>query len=84
MCNCLANISFTLTILLISNCNFVVYTAPVCFNLTGCEGEVGNQSISFAECCFGLSAVSYASRGRCLRCPTTGNILYVLSYKYRC
>jgi len=36
-----------------------------------CEGvPVSDDSISFAQCCFGLSAVSFALPGRCSLCPT--------------
>ena len=53
----------------------VYFTAPTCFNQTGCEVDaVGNHSISFIECCFELSAVSYASPGQCLLCPKTGKL----------
>ena len=36
-----------------------------------CEGvPVSDDSISFAQCCFGLSAVSFALPGQCSLCPT--------------
>ena len=36
-----------------------------------CEGvPVSDDSISFAQCCFGLSAVSFASPAQCSLCPT--------------
>ena len=45
--------------------------APVCFNTMDCEGvPVSDDSISFAQCCFGLSAVSFALPGQCSLCPT--------------
>ena len=51
------------------------FTAPTCFNQTGCEEDaVGNQSISFIECCFELFAVSYALPGQCLLCPKPGKL----------
>ena len=54
-----------------------MYVAPVCFNLTGCEGEaLGDNSISFDQCCFEFSGISYASSGQCLLCPTTGKLYW--------
>ena len=50
---------------------YVLYVAPVCFNAMDCEGDpVSDDSISFAQCCFGLSAVSFALPGQCSLCPT--------------
>ena len=55
------------------------FTAPVCFNTTGCEEEpVSYDHMSFAHCCFELSGISYASAGQCLLCPTSG-----IDIKYR-
>ena len=51
--------------------NYLCLIAPVCFNTMDCEGvPVSDDSISFAQCCFGLSAVSFALPGRCSLCPT--------------
>ena len=51
----------------------MLFVAPVCFNTTYCEGEsVGDHLLSFEQCCFELSGVSFASSGQCLLCPTTG------------
>ena len=51
-----------------------VFVAPVCFNTTYCEGEsVSDDLLSFDQCCFELSGVSFASPGQCLICPKTGN-----------
>ena len=61
-------------ILLSCYCFIVYFTAPTCFNQTGCEDAVGNHSLSFLECCFELFAVSYASPGQCLLCPKPGKI----------
>ena len=50
------------------------FAAPVCFNTTYCEGEsVGDDLLSFDQCCFDLFGVSFASPGQCLLCPKTGN-----------
>ena len=49
--------------------------APVCFNTTYCDGEsLSDDLLSFDQCCFELSAVSFASSGQCLLCPRTGNL----------
>ena len=46
------------------------FIAPVCFNTTYCEEEsVSDELLSFEQCCFELSAVSFASSGQCLLCP---------------
>ena len=53
--------------------NYTFYVAPVCFNTTYCEGEsVSDDLLSFDQCCFELSGVSFASSGQCLLCPETG------------
>ena len=53
-----------------------VYSAPVCFNTTFCEGEpIGDNLLSFDQCCFELSAVSFASSGQCMVCPVTGKLI---------
>ena len=53
----------------------VMYSvAPVCFNTTNCEGEsFSDYLLSFDQCCFELSAVSFASAGQCLLCQN-GNV----------
>ena len=45
--------------------------APVCFiNTTYCGGKsLGDNLVSFHQCCFELSGASFASFGRCLPCP---------------
>ena len=49
------------------------FVAPVCFNTTYCGGEsVSDDLISFEQCCFELSGVSFASSGQCSLCPKTG------------
>ena len=49
------------------------FVAPVCFNTTYCDGEsVREDFLSFEQCCFELSAVSFVSSGQCLLCPKTG------------
>ena len=50
------------------------FTAPVCFNTTYCGGESVSDGLSFDQCCFELSAVSFVSSGQCLLCPKTGNL----------
>ena len=53
-----------------------VIAAPVCFNTTYCGGEpITDNLISFDQCCFELSAVSFASPGQCLLCPVTGKFV---------
>ena len=50
------------------------FAAPVCFNTTHCEGKsFSDYLLSFEECCFELSGVSFTSAGRCLLCQT-GNV----------
>ena len=57
----------------------ILNVAPVCFNTTYCEEEsVSDYLISFDQCCFELSAVSFASAGQCLLCPKTG--MYICYY----
>ena len=59
--------------------NYIGFTAPVCFNTTSCDGQsAGDMFVSFDQCCFELSGVSYASSGQCLLCPTTG--MYIDQY----
>ena len=54
-------------------CNVLIFVAPVCFNTTYCEGEsVNDDLLSYEQCCFELSGVSFASSGQCLLCPKTG------------
>ena len=56
------------------------FTAPVCFNTTYCGGEsVSDDLLSFNQCCFELSGVSFASSGQCLLCPkgTDINVTFV-------
>ena len=49
------------------------FVAPVCFNTTYCDGEsVSEDFLSFEQCCFELSGVSFASSGQCSLCPKTG------------
>ena len=51
------------------------FAAPVCFNATSCEEEsVSDDLLSFEQCCFESSGVSFASPGQCLTCPQTGNL----------
>ena len=51
------------------------FVAPVCFNTSYCGEElVGDNSISYYQCCFELSGVSFALPGECLLCPNTGNL----------
>ena len=55
--------------------HIMYFTAPVCFNTTYCGGELVNDTlISFDQCCFELSGVSFVSSGQCLLCPKTGNL----------
>ena len=55
------------------------FIAPVCFNTTYCEGEsISDDFLSFEQCCFESSGVSFASPGQCLFCPITGMYIYVL------
>ena len=55
----------------------ILYAAPVCFDTTYCDGEsVSDDLLSFEQCCFELSAVSFASSGQCLLCPKMG--MYVI------
>ena len=53
-----------------------------------CEGvPVSDDSISFAQCCFGLSAVSFALPGQCSLCPTPSAskfIIYLISSAMPC
>ena len=59
-----------------------IFIAPVCFNTTYCEGEsVNDDLLSYEQCCFELSGVSFASSGQCLLCPKTG--MYVLIINIR-
>ena len=45
--------------------------APVCFNTNYCGGEsVSDNILSFHQCCFILSGISFVSSTRCLLCPT--------------
>ena len=51
------------------------FVAPVCFNTTDCGREsVSDDLLSFEQCCFELSAVSFASPGQCLLCPKSGKL----------
>ena len=51
-------------------CFFMYSLAPVCFSTTYCGGQsVSNESLSFHQCCSGLSGVSFVSHGQCLLCP---------------
>jgi len=55
-------------------CVIIYFVAPVCFNTTQCGGESAiDYFISFEQCCYELSGVSFASSGQCLLCPKTGN-----------
>ena len=48
------------------------FSEPVCFinNATYCGGEsVGDNSVSFHQCCFELDGISFTSVGQCLLCP---------------
>ena len=56
----------------------MLFVVPVCFNTTYCGGKpLSNKSISFSQCCFGLSGISFATSGQCLLCPKgTENINY--------
>ena len=50
-----------------------IYVAPVCFNTTYCGGEsVGSNLLSYEQCCFELSGVSFATPGQCVLCPKSG------------
>ena len=60
-------------------CILMYFVAPVCFNTTYCDGEsLSDDLLSFEQCCFELSAVSFAAPGQCLLCPITGS--YMLLY----
>ena len=49
------------------------FVAPVCFNTTYCGGEsVSDDLLSYEQCCFELSGVSFASSGQCVLCPKSG------------
>ena len=49
------------------------FVAPVCFNTTNCGGEsVGDDLLSYGQCCYELYGVTFASPGQCLLCPNTG------------
>ena len=64
-------------------CIPMYFVAPVCFNTVCCEGEsVSNGLLSFEQCCFELSGVSFASSGQCLLCPITGTYLCILCIKW--
>ena len=54
------------------------FAAPVCFNTTHCGGtSIGNNSLSYGQCCFELSGVSFAAPGQCLLCPKSGTHMHV-------
>ena len=52
------------------------FVAPVCFNTTYCGGEsVSDDLLSYEQCCFELSGVSFASPGQCVLCPKSGTYI---------
>ena len=52
---------------------WLIFVAPVCFNTTYCEGEsISDDLISFEQCCYESSGISYASPGYCFMCPRAG------------
>ena len=57
----------------------VMYSvAPICFSTSYCGGEsVSDDPLSFYQCCFELSGVSFISSGQCLICPEG-----IAEYKY--
>ena len=52
------------------------FVAPVCFANTNCgkESAIGDLSLAFHQCCFGLSGAAYALPRQCLPCPKTGKL----------
>ena len=53
--------------------------APVCYNTTYCGGEsVGDNLLSYEQCCFELSGVSFASSGQCVLCPKSGMFFLII------
>ena len=51
------------------------FVAPVCFDTTYCGGEsFTDDELSFEQCCFELSGVSFASPEHCLLCPIGSDI----------
>ena len=60
----------------ISESCHVYFVAPVCFNTTYCGGQsVSDDLLSYEQCCFELSGVSFASPGQCVLCPKSGNLM---------
>ena len=63
------------------SCFVLHFVAPVCFNTTQCDGaSIGNNSLSYGQCCFELYGVSFASPGQCLLCPKSGTNLHAYAY----
>ena len=59
------------------------FIAPVCFNTTYCGGEsVSDDLLSYEQCCFGLSGVSFAITGQCVLCPKSGSYTHICTYNY--
>ena len=61
------------------------FIAPVCYNTTYCGGESvsDDNSLSFGQCCYELSGVSYASPGQCLLCPKSGIYVHICNIIFR-
>ena len=57
--------------------------APVCYNTTYCGGEsVSGDLLSYEQCCFESSGVSFASPGQCVLCPKSGTCAPTLTIDY--
>ena len=61
----------------------ICFIAPVCFNTTYCGGEsVSDDLLSYEQCCFELSGVSFVSPGQCVLCPKSGTCAPTLTIDY--
>ena len=62
-------------------CFVLYFAAPICFNATQCGGaSIGDNSLSYGQCCFELYGVSFASPGQCLLCPKSGTNMHACAY----
>ena len=60
------------------------FAAPICFDTTHCGGtSISNNSLTYGQCCFKLSGVSFASPGQCLLCPKSGTYIRTYMYAYK-